>query len=63
MQQAVLTNGWQLRERQPDDALATQFAASEGWITASVPGTVQQDLLAAGLIPDPFVGLAENEVQ
>ncbi len=63
MQQTVLNGGWQLREHQPDNALTTQFAATAGWIAASVPGTVQQDLLAAGLIPDPFVGLAENDVQ
>ena len=33
------------------------------WMTASVPGTVHTDLLAAGKIPDPFYRLNENEVQ
>ncbi|MFG2511213.1 glycoside hydrolase family 2 protein [Streptomyces sp. NPDC048584] len=47
-----LTEGWTLRH--PDgtgDALP-----------ASVPGCVHTDLLAAGLIPDPFLGRAETEV-
>ncbi|MGV9880248.1 glycoside hydrolase family 2 protein [Streptomyces sp. NPDC003006] len=42
----------------------------EGWslchdgasIAARVPGCVHTDLLAAGLIPDPFLGLNEREV-
>ncbi|CAL9588375.1 glycoside hydrolase family 2 protein [Streptomyces sp. enrichment culture] len=42
----------------------------DGWILrhegralpAAVPGSVHTDLLAAGLIPDPFLGLAEKEV-
>ncbi|MEU7467435.1 glycoside hydrolase family 2 protein [Streptomyces sp. NPDC044984] len=47
-----LTEGWTLRH--PDgtgDALP-----------ASVPGCVHTDLLAAGLIPDPFLGRSETEV-
>jgi beta-mannosidase len=58
-----LDQGWELRERAAGADLPAQLAAAEGWLAATVPGTVQQDLLAAGLIPDPFVGLAENEVQ
>jgi beta-mannosidase len=42
----------------------------DGWILrhegrvlpAAVPGCVHTDLLAAGLIPDPFLGLGETEV-
>ncbi|MFY0252418.1 glycosyl hydrolase 2 galactose-binding domain-containing protein [Chitinophaga sp. 30R24] len=33
------------------------------WRPATVPGTVHTDLLAAGLIPDPFVGANEKAVQ
>src|SRR5689334_4938090 len=47
-----LAEGWTLRH--PDgtgDALP-----------ASVPGCVHTDLLAAGLIPDPFLGRSETEV-
>lgn len=44
-----LTEGWSLRH---DEAL----------LPAVVPGCVHTDLLAAGLIPDPFIGLGETEV-
>ncbi len=33
------------------------------WRSASVPGTVHQDLMAHGLIPNPFVGTNEKDVQ
>ncbi|MGE6738246.1 glycoside hydrolase family 2 protein, partial [Streptomyces sp. NPDC059900] len=43
---------------------------TEGWslshegalLDARVPGCVHTDLLAAGLIPDPFMGLNENDI-
>ncbi|TPQ23451.1 glycoside hydrolase family 2 protein [Streptomyces sporangiiformans] len=44
-----LTEGWTLRH----DGAA---------LPAAVPGCVHTDLLAAGVIPDPFLGLAEAEV-
>ncbi|KUH37127.1 MULTISPECIES: glycoside hydrolase family 2 protein [Streptomyces] len=44
-----LTEGWHLRH---GDAL----------LDARVPGCVHSDLLAAGAIPDPFIGLNEKEV-
>ncbi|WP_460070553.1 glycoside hydrolase family 2 protein [Streptomyces sp. YKOK-I1] len=44
-----LVDGWILRHE--GEALA-----------ASVPGCVHTDLLAAGVIPDPFVGRGEHEV-
>ncbi len=34
----------------------------EEWLPASVPGEVYTDLLAAGRIPDPFVGMNETAV-
>lgn len=33
------------------------------WLQANVPGTVHTDLMALGLIPDPFVGNNEEKVQ
>jgi beta-mannosidase len=45
----TLTGPWQFRA-----------VGSEEWLPATVPGGVYTDLLAAGRIPDPFVG--ENEV-
>lgn len=58
-----LTSGWQLKERDTSHVLAQDFASSEGWLPATVPGTVHQALMAAGHIPDPFVGLNELAVQ
>src|SRR5437762_712300 len=63
MKHFTLSTGWQLKERDPNRPLAEDFATNEGWIPASAPGTVHQDLLAARRIPDPFVGLNENAVQ
>ncbi|MFJ2090809.1 glycoside hydrolase family 2 protein [Streptomyces sp. NPDC087901] len=44
-----LTDGWTLRH-------------DEARIPASVPGCVHTDLHAAGIIPDPYLGLNETEV-
>jgi beta-mannosidase len=63
MQAFPLTDGWFLKERDPDLDIADDFAVDAGWLPASVPGTVHQDLLTAGRIPDPFVGLKETQVQ
>lgn len=63
MKQLVLTDGWQCKQRNPELSLAADFASHTGWVSASVPGTVHQALLAAGQIPDPFVALNEQAVQ
>jgi len=63
MKHLLFDSNWQFKQRNPALSLADDFASSEGWLPASVPGTVQQDLLTAGRIPDPFFGLNENEVQ
>ena len=38
-------------------------AEEEGWLPAAVPGSVHTDLLANGLIEDPFYRLNERQVQ
>jgi beta-mannosidase len=48
----TLTDGWEMRR-----------AGDTLWIPATVPGTVHTDLLAAGLIPDPFKGDPEEDLQ
>lgn len=63
MQEFHITDGWFFKERNPAVAVADGFAGDSGWLPATVPGTVHQDLLAAGRIPDPFVGLHERDVQ
>ncbi|MES2933553.1 MAG: glycoside hydrolase family 2 protein [Pseudomonadota bacterium] len=58
-----LATGWQLRAM--DAALTPQqnFSAVDGWLAATVPGTVYQDLLAQGQIPDPWLEMNELQVQ
>jgi beta-mannosidase len=57
MEKLTLTP-WQLKEYKGNLELA-----SDGWLSANVPGSVQQTLLEQGLIPDPFYGVNEKEVQ
>ena len=45
-----LTGDWQFRQ-----------AGTDAWLPATVPGGVHTDLLALGMIPDPFV--ADNELK
>jgi beta-mannosidase len=63
MKQLFLCEGWQCKARNEQQALELDFVDVEGWIPASVPGIIHQDLLAVGRIPDPFFGLNEHEVQ
>lgn len=63
MKTLPLPHSWQLRERNPARSLAEDFTHPAGWFAATAPGTVHQDLLTAGQIPDPFYGLNEREVQ
>lgn len=63
MQWRPLDDGWFFKRRNPELKLEQDFAAIDGWLKAQLPGTVHQDLLAHGLIPDPFHGLNELEVQ
>ena len=62
MREWLLDSGWQLRERTPGAPLAEDLRTEDGWVPARVPGTVHQDLLAAGRIPDPFYGENERQV-
>lgn len=47
-----LNNNWHFRK-----------AGGQTWLKATVPGTVHTDLLQHGLIPDPFIGTNEDQVQ
>jgi beta-mannosidase len=62
MQHLALAAGWQLKEYDRTGPLEAAFAG-EDWLPASAPGCVHLDLLAAGRIPDPFLGLNEELVQ
>lgn len=52
MEKIYITDNWQFSQAQKND-----------WKSASVPGTVHQDLLNHQLLPNPFYGLNENEIQ
>ncbi len=47
-----LNSGWQFRQQGQTE-----------WHKATVPGSVQADLLALGQLPDPFYGLNEKNIQ
>lgn len=57
-----LHDGWEFRLATDDPAVTKQAEAAR-WHAARVPGNVHTDLLAAGLIRDPYVGAAEAELQ
>ncbi|WP_407542010.1 glycoside hydrolase family 2 TIM barrel-domain containing protein (plasmid) [Deinococcus radiomollis] len=64
----ALHSGWQFRACPPGFSPVSELhpAALEdtgGWYSATVPGTVQLDLLDQNQIPDPYYGLNEPEVQ
>ncbi len=73
-----LTQGWTMAEAGagssgagPTDAHGEPGAPGDtvpragdaAWVPATVPGTVHTDLLAAGLIPDPYAGANEDTLQ
>ncbi|WP_150307243.1 glycoside hydrolase family 2 protein [Planctomonas psychrotolerans] len=58
MSRTPLNSGWTLR---PTGGPIPDGIPAE--VPATVPGTVHTDLLAAGLIPDPYLDLNEHELQ
>lgn len=40
-----------------------QVEYNDAWLPAAVPGCIHTDLMAAGIIPDPFYGTNEDSVQ
>ncbi|UYC13373.1 glycoside hydrolase family 2 protein [Xanthomonas sp. CFBP 8445] len=57
-----LQQGWQVRLA-PGDANANAHPKAAQWLPAQVPGTVQTDLIAAGVVPDPFYRDNEAQIQ
>ena len=55
----IAITGWTLAPL----ALADDAPRDLGTVPATVPGCVHTDLLAAGLIPDPYLGTNEDAVQ
>ena len=66
--QQALHSGWQFRACPPgfspvSEAHPPSLQGTDGWYSATVPGTVQSDLLDQHQIPDPYYGLNEPLVQ
>ena len=57
-----LDEGWQVR-LVPGQMQGKEHPQAAAWLPAQVPGTVQTDLMAAGLVPDPFLGSNEGAIQ
>ena len=58
-----LETGWLFKRHDPLLSFEDDFSSAKGWRSASVPGTVHQDLLAHDLIPDPHLAQHEHDVQ
>ena len=58
----VIDGGWRFHLL-PGDAREAAHPDLLPWRAATVPGTVHTDLLAHGLIPDPYVGAPEAGLQ
>ena len=54
---------WTFRAIDAYDKLPQAARRSLRWMPATVPGTVHTDLMKQKLIPDPYVGTAERDVQ
>lgn len=61
--QQPLHAGWRFRAADARLGDTEQFTAPDGWHAATVPGTVYQDLIDSGALPDPLVGRQETAVQ
>jgi beta-mannosidase len=58
----TLDAGWQVR-LMPGDTSAKAHERAARWLPATVPGSVQTDLMAAKLLADPWVGEGERAAQ
>ena len=58
-----LDQGWQVRIDPTDAQAVRQHPRAANWLNATVPGSVQLDLVAAGIVPDPFIGKDEAAIQ
>jgi beta-mannosidase len=63
MIQLPLHTNWWFKRRDPARSLETDFENTNAWLETTVPTSVYQGLLEAGLIPDPFFGTNELDVQ
>ena len=58
-----LGGAWKFRGLERNGSPGAGHTKVLRWLDATVPGTVHTDLMACGLIPDPFYRMQENDVQ
>jgi beta-mannosidase len=58
-----LDHGWQVRIDPADTAAVAAHPQAAAWLPAIVPGSVQRDLIAAHIVPDPSIGTNEAAIQ
>lgn len=63
LENIALDKGWAVRIDPKDTAAARAHPKAARWLPAHVPGSVQQDLIAAKILPDPFKGTNEAAIQ
>lgn len=61
--ETIITDGWQVALDPADAEAAKAHPEALRWRKAAVPGAVQADLVRDGLVPDPFIGLNEAQIQ
>ncbi|WP_380785216.1 glycoside hydrolase family 2 protein [Sphingomonas sp. R86521] len=59
----ALDSGWQVRIDPADRAATAAHAREAKWLAATVPGSVQEDLIAAKRVSDPYQGTNEAAIQ
>jgi beta-mannosidase len=59
----ALDRGWQIRIDPADRAATARHTREAKWLAATVPGSVQEDLIAAKRVPDPYKGTNEAAIQ
>jgi beta-mannosidase len=59
----TLDRDWQVRIDPTDTSAVAAHKREAKWLAATVPGSVQQDLIAARRVPDPYKGMNEGAIQ
>ncbi len=62
-QSVSLDGAWEVRIDPSDADAAKAHPKEAAWFPAKVPGSVQQDLIAARRVPDPYKGINEAPIQ
>jgi beta-mannosidase len=63
MEYLSLNGNWDFRALETNAPVPPAALKARQWMPAVVPGTVHTDLMANAIIPDPFVGMNERDVQ